>query len=881
MYVPFVFKNPGKNKNQSNQKRKGYWLHPSPGKPGHYYIGPAEHVQSNRSSDVVPDVTVFMEFPFRATWLEDAKGVVKRNSLLLTTTRPLSDAELVLARGGEDIQEQASVDSEENQGETKRKGKKRLDTEEEEEEEELEEEEASGEQEEEEENADDAEQEDEEEEGTAAYQHGPKLTAYEAQRLLKIQQNQAALRAFGLVKGVQGNSLLGIPSTSAQVNTSRHSSSDEEYVDMSAEKGRSQKQVQGSVHALRRSTRVHAPPPSPPPPPPPPPPTPPPPPVEEDDEVEVGSDERGAGSPQVSEAYTSQTVLNEVPNHRKRARHTLNEDVLVDLRIDYTQLIGDISFVEYFARAYMPMRNLCFVLKDLQETGNRILDGLGVSHCQLRASITLRMYWLMQVSGHFKNKGRNDQYNNTYTNQAAVDVQQATTTQAPTEGTSSRACPPMSYKLVASAINMQGRVFHIDGTCIPYFGQQSIIDKVVVDIVDKSDSNTLLALVVVTKTLGEAAQQRFDEDEREAVLLSSVENMSMTLQVAGMEEDMVLVQPKRARRATKPFSDFTLKPVSSHQTRFNAAELRQLRHDYTRLSADIWIAEHFAQTNMPMEKLCLVLKEIKETGYKVCDRLFVRFYDVRDSGAFRYQWLKKVSQVPRGCIHKPNGEYYRGGVDDRQGAKTPAFDSTKGSSSSTGPPNSDKLVPSMINMQGTEFHIDGTCIAYFGQQTIIDEVVDHIVNTSDSNTLLALAAATKALGHAAQQRLDDEAQQRLDDEAAQQRLDDEAQQRLDDEAAQQRLDDEAQQRLDGEAAQQRLDDEAQQRLDDEERGAVQQSSKASRILRSIARMPFCFHPYVQPQAILDSIAAGNYQDVLLDDEHESDFDEGDEDEDVA
>ena len=26
MYVPFVYKNPGKNKNQSNQKRKGYWL---------------------------------------------------------------------------------------------------------------------------------------------------------------------------------------------------------------------------------------------------------------------------------------------------------------------------------------------------------------------------------------------------------------------------------------------------------------------------------------------------------------------------------------------------------------------------------------------------------------------------------------------------------------------------------------------------------------------------------------------------------------------------------------------------------------------------------------------------------------------------------------
>ena len=31
----------------------------------------------------------------------------------------------------------------------------------------------------------------------------------------------------------------------------------------------------------------------------------------------------------------------------------------------------------------------------------------------------------------------------------------------------------------------------------------------------------------------------------------------------------------------------------------------------------------------------------------------------------------------------------------------------------------------------------------------------------------------------------------------------------------------------------------------------------------------------------DSVAAGNYQDVWLDGEHESDFDEGDEDEDVA
>ena len=44
------------------------------------------------------------------------------------------------------------------------------------------------------------------------------------------------------------------------------------------------------------------------------------------------------------------------------------------------------------------------------------------------------------------------------------------------------------------------------------------LDSVAADIVDNSDSNTLLALVAVTKALGEAAQQRLDdEDKREEV----------------------------------------------------------------------------------------------------------------------------------------------------------------------------------------------------------------------------------------------------------------------------------------------------------------------------------------------------------------------------
>ena len=69
---------------------------------------------------------------------------------------------------------------------------------------------------------------------------------------------------------------------------------------------------------------------------------------------------------------------------------------------------------------------------------------------------------------------------------------------------------------------MQGCVFHIrfNRTCNAYTHHETIshLDSVAADIVDNSDSNTLLALVAVTKALGEAAQKRLDdEDKREAV----------------------------------------------------------------------------------------------------------------------------------------------------------------------------------------------------------------------------------------------------------------------------------------------------------------------------------------------------------------------------
>ena len=139
-----------------------------------------------------------------------------------------------------------------------------------------------------------------------------------------------------------------------------------------------------------------------------------------------------------------------------------------------------------------------------------------------------------------------------------------------------------------------------------------------------------------------------------------------------------------------------------------------------------------------MDNLCLVLQEIKATGHKVCDKLFVRTAEVRDSMANRWCFLKQVSQV----------------ATLRMGMETQA--PTEGSSSSTRWPNVDRE----INMQGCVFHIrfNRTCNAYTHHETIshLDSVAADIVDNSNSNTLLALVAVTKALGEAAQQRLHDE-----------------------------------------------------------------------------------------------------------------------------
>ena len=91
-------------------------------------------------------------------------------------------------------------------------------------------------------------------------------------------------------------------------------------------------------------------------------------------------------------------------------------------------------------------------------------------------------------------------------------------TEAPAEESSSSTRWPN----VDRVINMQGRVFYIDFTRTSAYSHYNTVrhlGSVAASLAENSDNNTLLALVAVTKALGEAAQQRLldDEDKREAV----------------------------------------------------------------------------------------------------------------------------------------------------------------------------------------------------------------------------------------------------------------------------------------------------------------------------------------------------------------------------
>ena len=168
LYIPENAK-----KDKSDTKRRGYWLYPEPGKPRIYSIrGPLEPVQAGNMQ--VSDVAVFKDFPFTKMVQLNAKGQEKRNTLLISTDRPMTDDELARARNEQDINEQESVDCVESHS-----GKQAMEDEEE-----------------------------EEEEPTLSVPE--ELTDYEHSRRNKIRANQELLKSLNLCAGVENNVLLDV-----------------------------------------------------------------------------------------------------------------------------------------------------------------------------------------------------------------------------------------------------------------------------------------------------------------------------------------------------------------------------------------------------------------------------------------------------------------------------------------------------------------------------------------------------------------------------------------------------------------------------------------------------------------------------------------------
>jgi hypothetical protein len=99
LYVP-------ENKRDKNKtKRKGWWLYPEAGKPRHYYIGPCLTIQATKTKNQITGVAVFADFPFTRVVKLNAAGDEIPGTVRCVTDRPMTDAELLLAKGGEDIGE--------------------------------------------------------------------------------------------------------------------------------------------------------------------------------------------------------------------------------------------------------------------------------------------------------------------------------------------------------------------------------------------------------------------------------------------------------------------------------------------------------------------------------------------------------------------------------------------------------------------------------------------------------------------------------------------------------------------------------------------------------------------------------------------------------
>ena len=105
---------PENTRDKNKTKRKGWWLYPEPGRPRHYYIGPLVTIQATKTKQQITDVVVFADFPFTRVVKLNATGEEIPGTVRCVTDRPMTDAELMLAKGGEDVEE-GQLDVEEGQ----------------------------------------------------------------------------------------------------------------------------------------------------------------------------------------------------------------------------------------------------------------------------------------------------------------------------------------------------------------------------------------------------------------------------------------------------------------------------------------------------------------------------------------------------------------------------------------------------------------------------------------------------------------------------------------------------------------------------------------------------------------------------------------------
>ena len=93
-YVEIWLYIPEHNSDKSQEKRRGWWLYPEPGKKGLFYISELSDVQRNNKKDQVKDVATFSDFPFDRT-VECNDGAEIMKTLRCVTSRTLTKVEML------------------------------------------------------------------------------------------------------------------------------------------------------------------------------------------------------------------------------------------------------------------------------------------------------------------------------------------------------------------------------------------------------------------------------------------------------------------------------------------------------------------------------------------------------------------------------------------------------------------------------------------------------------------------------------------------------------------------------------------------------------------------------------------------------------------